>query len=190
MVVAKMTNMAIPFSSKHFTLHRLTGGVFAAVAVSGGAAVSNAGIIDLGDRTLIFDTFMTPEAARDLRVAAQQLTGHDPELIINSHYHNDHIWGNQVFNPQSLIISTAQTLKLIQTEGQEEFQWARETAAGSLEEYGRKYAAEQDEHERRDLHLWVGYFQALSGQYAGSHHPLAGYYLRGPSYHPRFIPSG
>ena len=161
MVVAKMANMAIPFSSKHFTLHQLTGGVFAAVAVSGGAAVSNAGIIDLGDRTLIFDTFMTPEAARDLRLAAQQLTGRDPELIINSHYHNDHIWGNQAFSPQSLIISTAQTLKLIQTEGQEELRGARKVSSERLVQFTKQYQAEQDEKKRRDLLLWKGYYQAL-----------------------------
>jgi cyclase len=161
MVSAKMTNMAIPFSSKHFTLHQLAGGVFAAVAVSGGAAVSNAGIIDLGDRTLIFDTFMTPEAARDLRLAAQQLTGRDPELIINSHYHNDHIWGNQVFSPQSLIISTAQTLKLIQTEGREELRGAHETSAGQLEQFSKQYETVQDEKKRKDLLLWKGYYRAL-----------------------------
>ena len=96
-----------------------------------------------------------------MRLAAQQLTGRDPELLVNSHYHNDHIWGNQVFSPQASILSTSQTRKLIETEGQEELRWARETAAGSLEEYSRKYAAEQDEHKRQDLHLWVGYFQAL-----------------------------
>ncbi|MGZ6315656.1 MAG: MBL fold metallo-hydrolase [Anaerolineales bacterium] len=156
-----MTETPIPFASKHFTLHQLAGGVFAAVAVSGGAAVSNAGIIDLGERTLIFDTFMTPEAARDLRLAAQQLTGRDPELVINSHYHNDHIWGNQVFNPQSLIISTAQTLKLIQTEGREELRGAHETSAGRLEQFTKQYQAVQDEKKKRDLRLWMGYYQAL-----------------------------
>lgn len=156
-----MAETPISFSSRHFTLHQLAGGVFAAVAVSGGAAVSNAGILDLGERTLIFDTFMTPEAARDLRAAAQQLTGRDPEFIINSHYHNDHIWGNQVFSPQSLIISTAQTLKLIQTEGQEEVRGAHESSAGRLEQFSKQYQAVQDEKKRQDLLLWIGYYQAL-----------------------------
>ena len=156
-----MTETPIPFASKHFTLYQLAAGVFAAVAVSGGAAVSNAGIIDLGGRTLIFDTFMTPEAARDLRLAAQQLTGRDPELVINSHYHNDHIWGNQVFKPQSLIISTAQTLKLIQTQGQVELKDAHETSAGRVEQFSKQYEAVQDEKKKQDLLLWIGYYQAL-----------------------------
>jgi hypothetical protein len=41
--------------------------VFAAIHLAGGAAICNAGIIDLGDRTLVFDSFMSPLAAEDLR---------------------------------------------------------------------------------------------------------------------------
>ena len=48
-------------SSKHFRLEQLADGVYAAIHVlpdhrgqpSGGAAIGNAGIIDLGDRTLV-----------------------------------------------------------------------------------------------------------------------------------------
>ncbi len=103
--------------SRHFTIHELAEGVFAAVATGGGAAISNSGIIDLGNLTVIYDTFLTPQAARDLLAAARYLTGREPEIIINSHYHNDHIWGNQVFSPQAHIISTTETYHLIQTEG-------------------------------------------------------------------------
>ncbi len=52
--------------SKHFTLKLLTNGVYACIHKPGGAAYSNAGIIDLGDRTLLVDTFDTLLAGRDL----------------------------------------------------------------------------------------------------------------------------
>jgi hypothetical protein len=55
-----MSDPLIPFQSDHFRLYQLADGVFAAIALNGGAAISNAGIIDLGDRTLIFDTFISP----------------------------------------------------------------------------------------------------------------------------------
>src|SRR5512143_1947328 len=124
----------IPFPSDHFSLHQLTDGVYAAIATDGGAAISNAGIVDLGGRTLVYDTFMTPQAGRDLRLAATQLTGREPELVVNSHYHNDHIWGNQAFGPATLFVSSAQTLKLMHTSGVEELQWAREVSARRLAE--------------------------------------------------------
>ncbi len=77
--------------SKHFTLHSLTEGVVAAIASDRGAAIGNAGLIDLGGQVLLFDTFMTPQAALDLRRAAEELFGRAPNLVVNSHYHNDHI---------------------------------------------------------------------------------------------------
>jgi cyclase len=95
--------------SKHFELKRLADGINAAIALPGGAASSNAGIIDLGDRTVVFDTFETPSAAKDLQVTAEQLTGRTVTCVINSHAHSDHWMGNQVFHPQATILATHST---------------------------------------------------------------------------------
>jgi len=61
--------------SPHFSLHELSEGVYAALHAPGGWAQSNAGIVDLGDRTLVYDAFLSPLATRDLLAAAQALTG-------------------------------------------------------------------------------------------------------------------
>jgi cyclase len=57
----------------------------------------NAGIVDLGGETLVFDTFLTPQSSADLRSAAQVLTGRHPSLLANSHWHFDHAFGNAAF---------------------------------------------------------------------------------------------
>ena len=62
-------------ASRHFTLHELGEGIYAAIHKPGGWAQSNAGIIDIGDRTLVFDAFLSPRASQDLLAAAQALTG-------------------------------------------------------------------------------------------------------------------
>ena len=80
-----------PPDSKHFRFLQLADGVYAAIHIDGGAAIGNAGIVDLGDRTLIFDTFSTPQAAEDLRTATEALTGRPIDAVINSHWHNAHI---------------------------------------------------------------------------------------------------
>ncbi len=156
-----MAGTPVPFPSDHFSIQQLANGIFAAIAVDGGAAVSNAGILDLGGRTLVFDTFLTPQAGRDLRLAARELTGREPELVVNSHYHNDHIWGNQSFGPQTLFVSTAQTLRLMHTSGAEEVQWARDVSARRFEDAKRQYASASGETQRRDARLWMGYFGGL-----------------------------
>ena len=99
------TTQALPMS-EHFELHELAEGVYAAIAIEGGAAFSNAGIVDLGGRTLIFDTFENPKAAIDLRAAAEQLTGCPASYVIISHAHPDHWMGNQVFVNHTSIITT------------------------------------------------------------------------------------
>jgi glyoxylase-like metal-dependent hydrolase (beta-lactamase superfamily II) len=39
----------------------------------------------------VFDAFMNPDAAGELKQTAQQLTKHPVSFVINSHYHDDHI---------------------------------------------------------------------------------------------------
>ncbi len=96
------------FTSPFFTLVRLGSNVFAAIANRGTGALGNAGIIDLGGQTIVFDTFLSPAAARDLRRAAQTVTGGDVTHVVNSHWHGDHINGNTVFS-DAMIVSTSGT---------------------------------------------------------------------------------
>lgn len=98
--------------SEHFSLEEVAPGAWMALAGKSGACGSNAGIVDLGDRTLVFDTFMTPAAARDLRGTAEALTGRAVSTVVNSHHHGDHIQGNQAF-PGIDIVGTARTIELI-----------------------------------------------------------------------------
>jgi len=148
-------------TSRHFWLQRLAEGVFAAIHKEGGWAIANAGIIDLGDRTLVFDTFLTPQAAADLRAAAEELTGRPVATVVNSHYHNDHIWGNQVFSPQAEIVASDETRRLITSKGWEEYNWHRQAAPARLAALQDQYARTEDEAQRHELNLWITYYQGL-----------------------------
>ncbi len=94
------------FQSKHFDLQRLCEGVFAAVHKQGGAAYNNAGIIDLGDRTLVIDAFDTALAARDLRKAAEELFSRPVEILALTHSHNDHWIGDSAFGKQTTMYAS------------------------------------------------------------------------------------
>ncbi len=106
-------------ASRHFTLETLAEGVWAAIHRPGGWAVGNAGIVDLGDTTLVFDACITAEAARDLAAAAIALTGRPASSLVLSHYHNDHVRGAEMF-PGTTLIATSRTRDLIDTFGREE----------------------------------------------------------------------
>ena len=150
------------FSSQHFRLEQLAEGVYAAINSDTGWAICNAGIIDLGDRTLVYDAFMTPTAASDLREAAESLTGRPIRAVINSHYHNDHIWGNQAFSDDVDIISSTKTRELIATEGPKEVQGFRDVAQERLETLEAEFATAQDETTVNLLRIYITYYQGIN----------------------------
>lgn len=106
------SRMAIITETDYFTLKKMAEGVFAAIAKPGTGALSNAGFVDLGAELLVFDAFNTPAAAEELKNQAEKLTGKKVKYLVNSHYHGDHVFGNQVFQDQ-MIISTGLTRQWI-----------------------------------------------------------------------------
>lgn len=99
--------------SQNFDLIELSDGVYACINKFGGKAICNAGIIDLGNETLIFDTFLSPDVAKELISIVEKYKLSPIKYVVNSHYHNDHIRGNQNFFKNIDIISTARTEQLI-----------------------------------------------------------------------------
>jgi cyclase len=152
--------VSIP-ESKHFQLQRLADGVYAAVASERGYAICNAGIIDTGDRTVIFDTFISPEPAKDLLRAAKRLTPQNTIRVVNSHYHNDHIRGNQVFPPDVDILSTVTTLEGIIHKEPETIRWEKENIPKALVNTKSKLRLEKDPKRRQALVLSSVYYEAI-----------------------------
>ncbi len=152
--------MSIP-ESKHFQLQRLADGVYAAVASEKGYAICNAGIIDTGDRTIIFDTFLSPDPAKDLLKAAKRLTPQNTIRVVNSHYHNDHIRGNQVFPLDIDILSTATTREGIIHKEPETIKWEKENIPKALVNTKSKLRLEKDPKRRQALILSSVYYEAI-----------------------------
>ncbi|MFN8280194.1 MAG: MBL fold metallo-hydrolase [Saprospiraceae bacterium] len=151
----------VTFSSRHFTIQKLGNGVYAAIATNGGYAICNAGIVDLGDAALVMDPFMTPEAARDLKKAAERLTGHSVRYVINSHFHNDHTGGNQVFE-KSTIISTQATLRHMREELPPELEENRKHAAEKAASFHQMNPRNMSAHERQEHIMWEAYYDGLA----------------------------
>ncbi|HLM70473.1 MAG TPA: MBL fold metallo-hydrolase, partial [Thermoplasmata archaeon] len=141
---------------RHFRLEELAPGVTAAVALDGGYALSNSAIVDLGGATLVFDTGLTPRSGTALADAARRLTGRPADFLVNSHYHHDHIRGNQVFaNPR--IISTSETWELMRTRSQEDLSSDR---AGAKEQL-RKLETGEFPVAPSDRPVFQGWFEGI-----------------------------
>lgn len=150
--------------AKHFDLELLAPGVWVALHRPGGWAIGNAGLVDLGGVTLVFDTFLTPAAARDLHRAALELTGRAPQIVINSHHHNDHTRGNGVFG-EGVLVSTAGCRERFVADAPEVLAYEREHAPGRLDRVLELLEAD-DEVERRDAGYFESYYRGMIDSHA------------------------
>jgi cyclase len=84
---------------------QLAEGVYAYVQPDGGWCVSNAGIIVGDDTTALVDTAATERRTRLLAEEVAKVSPRPPNVLINTHFHGDHIFGNGVFAPQATIVA-------------------------------------------------------------------------------------
>jgi len=92
--------------SEQYAFRTIGDGVAAGLARPEGAALSNTGVVDLGGSTLVFDTSLTLRSAREIRAAAIERTRRPPSLVANSHWHLDHLMGNQLFADLPIYATT------------------------------------------------------------------------------------
>jgi cyclase len=89
--------------------------VFAYVQPDGGWCLNNAGIVRGSERALLVDTAATEHRARLLRAETERL-GAAPDLVVNTHFHGDHTFGNCVF-PTALHVGHELTRTLVEEAG-------------------------------------------------------------------------
>jgi glyoxylase-like metal-dependent hydrolase (beta-lactamase superfamily II) len=102
---------------RQYRLDEIADGVVAAIATPDGGGRGNAAIVRLNGQTLVFDTGMTPQAGEELCEVAETLG--PVRWVVNSHWHADHIRGNQAFGDAE-IVATTRTKELIMTRGAEQ----------------------------------------------------------------------
>jgi cyclase len=91
------------------TVEEIAPGMLAFVQPDGGWCVNNAGILAGEDLTVVIDTAATQRRAEQLRDAATGAAGRPAGLVINTHFHGDHVFGNSVFDRNTPILAQEQT---------------------------------------------------------------------------------
>lgn len=153
------------YESPHFKLERIGDGVYAAIHKPGGQAIGNGGFVDLGEGVLVFDSFLSIAAASDLKKAVGELTGKPVRWVVNSHSHNDHIRGNQVFVPEASIVSTPEIRDYLLEHGHKEAVEEQLFAPGRMAVFQNNLNEAETEAEKEDAKMWLGYFEAMVESY-------------------------
>ena len=117
--------------TEHFRVEELADGVYAAVATAGGFGLCNAGIVDLGGVSLVFDAMLTPQAGEALGRTAERLTHRPVGLLVNSHYHGDHVRGSAAVGAVH-VVSTRRVRELVLERGPVHLRSDLETVGAEL----------------------------------------------------------
>jgi cyclase len=87
-----------------FKLHKIGPGVWAAIVNDAGKAGGNAGFVVGDDGVAVIDTFQDPEPTRALVAEIRKITKLPIRFAINTHYHLDHVNGNDVLAAAGAVI--------------------------------------------------------------------------------------
>lgn len=97
-----------------FTLHEVAPGVWAAIdnaAAKNARAGANAGFVIGTDSVLVVDTFENVDAAKDLLNQIRRKTNLPIRFVVNTHYHLDHVAGNNIFAAAGATVLAQQNVR-------------------------------------------------------------------------------
>jgi cyclase len=86
------------------SLEEVSAGVYAYIQLDGSWFLNNAGFIVAPDGVIVIDSTGTEARARAFRAALEATTPLPVRILINTHSHGDHTYGNFVFAPDAAII--------------------------------------------------------------------------------------
>ncbi|MFC1437651.1 MBL fold metallo-hydrolase [Streptacidiphilus sp. N1-10] len=93
----------------HPRLEEVAEGVFAHIQPDGGWCLNNAGILVDEGRAALVDTAATERRTLLLRQALATVAPQEPEVLVNTHHHSDHTFGNSLFGPGTTVVAHERT---------------------------------------------------------------------------------
>ncbi len=126
---------------EHYAFASIADGVTAGIARADGTALSNTGVVELGGLTAVFDTSLTLRSARETRAAAVERTGRAPAIVVNSHWHLDHVIGNQEFEDGAIWASRGTLEKMLAMRAEHDRELAPRTLESDLAKLESERAA-------------------------------------------------
>ncbi|MFV2022773.1 MBL fold metallo-hydrolase [Micromonospora sp. LOL_023] len=87
------------------TLDAVADQVYAYVQPDGGWCLNNAGVVIGETDAVVIDTAATARRSRQLRNAIAGLTDIVPRIVVNTHFHGDHTFGNFAFAPEAIVVA-------------------------------------------------------------------------------------
>jgi cyclase len=91
-------------AASDFALQKVGDGVWAAIVSDEGKAGGNAGFVVGDSGVVVVDTFQDPEPAAAFLAEIRKITNLPIRFVVNTHYHLDHVNGNDVFAAAGAVV--------------------------------------------------------------------------------------
>jgi cyclase len=143
-----------PVVSGAHRFEKVADGIFYATASGTMSVGSNSPIIVSGDEALVIDSETSPAAGRALVADVKAVTDKPVRVVVDSHYHYDHAFGNQVFGRDVQIIGHDNTWRRLSTnETLEQFTFKRslERVPPAVEAFKKEIAQTTDAQQKASL---------------------------------------
>lgn len=95
-------------------LEEVGAGLYAYIQPTGGWMVNNTGtIVDASGRAILIDTAATEKRNRAILASVAEVSTGAPRVLINTHHHPDHVYGNCFLPPETLIVAHDRCRELV-----------------------------------------------------------------------------
>lgn len=155
-----------PLVSGAHRFQKITEGIYYATASGTMSVGANSPVFVSGTEAIVIDSGTSPAAGRALVQDVKAITDKPVKFVIDSHYHYDHLFGNQVFGPDVQIIGHDHTRERLKANTLEQFTFLSSIRSipQRLQSLRERIAAEKDPQQKAALEQQVRNAQAYQEQ--------------------------
>jgi glyoxylase-like metal-dependent hydrolase (beta-lactamase superfamily II) len=146
-----------PIVSGAHRFQKVADGIYYATASGTMTVGANSPVIVTDTEAIVIDSEITPAAARALVADIRAITDKPVRYVIDSHYHYDHAFGNQVFGPEVQVIGHENTRKRLLTNVMEQYTYrvSVDPVPARVEALRKRIADEKDPAQKAALEQQV-----------------------------------
>ncbi len=155
-----------PLVSGAHRFERITEGIYYATASGTMSVGANSPVFVNDTEAIVIDSGTSPAAGRALLQDVKAVTDKPVKFVIDSHYHYDHLFGNQVFGPDVQIIGHDHTRERLKANTLEQYTFLSSTRSipQRLQSLHERIATEKDPRQKATLEQQVRNTQAYQEQ--------------------------
>lgn len=146
-----------PVVSGAHRFEKVTDGVYYATASGTMNVGANSPILVNDDEAIVIDSQITPAAARALVADLKAITDKPVRYVIDTHYHYDHAFGNQIFAADAQVIGHDNTRRRLLTNVMEQYTFLNsvQPVPARVEALKQRIAQETDAQQKVTLERQV-----------------------------------